>query len=193
MPPLGVAHRFCAALILLGLLVSAPAKAEIEKFIRQCDRKLCASFRASITIPDGWIEDKSSYFKAQVLLPRGFDFENAPAKIYAVVRYNRDKRPISDFLPDRIKDWKSRAKDARINKLDDLARGDKPPFLRHAFETHSLKEQGYELQAVTSDGDKDGNRFVVTFMLSANSKARAQGRRTSVPGDPQPVLSTVDR
>ncbi|MGB8578946.1 MAG: hypothetical protein WCD56_20655 [Pseudolabrys sp.] len=173
MPPLAVARRFCATLILMGLLGAAPAKADIEKFMRQCDGKLCASFRASITIPDGWIEDKeaTSYFNAQVLLPKGLDFEKAPAKIYAVARYNRDKRPISDFLPDRVKDWKSRAKDARINKLDDLARGDKPPFLRHAFEAHSLKEQGCELQAVTSDGDKDGNQFVVTFMLSADSKA----------------------
>jgi hypothetical protein len=88
MPPVGVAHRFFAALILMGLLAAAPAKAEIEKFMRLCDRKLCASFRASITIPDGWIEDKEarSYFKAQVLLPKGLDFEKAPAKIYAVVR-----------------------------------------------------------------------------------------------------------
>ena len=51
-----------------------------------------------------------------MLLPKGLDFEKAPAKIYAVVRYNRDKRPISDFLPDRIKDWKSGAKDAKINQ-----------------------------------------------------------------------------
>lgn len=173
MPPVAIAGRLCAALILMGLLATAPAKAEIEKFMRQCDGKLCASFRASITIPDGWVEDKdaSNYFKAQMLLPKGLDFERAPAKIYAVVRYNRDKQSVSDFLPDSIKDWKSRAKDAKISKLDDLARGGKPPFLRHAFEAHSLKEQGYELQAITSDGDKDGNQFVVTFMLSANSKA----------------------
>ena len=46
---------------------------------------------------------------------------------------------------------------ARINKLDDLARGDKPPFLRHAVEAYSLKEQGYQLQAVTSDDEKDGH------------------------------------
>jgi hypothetical protein len=96
MPPLAVARRFCATLILMGLLGAAPAKADIEKFMRQCDGKLCASFRASITIPDGWIEDKeaTSYFNAQVLLPKGLDFEKAPAKIYAVARYNRDKRPI---------------------------------------------------------------------------------------------------
>ena len=43
--------------------------------------------------------------------------------------------------------------------------------MRHAFESGGLKEQGYELQAVTTDGDRDGNQFVVTITLSANSKA----------------------
>jgi hypothetical protein len=143
----------------------AEAKAEIEKFMRQCEGKLCASFRASITIPVGWVEDKeaSDYFNAQMLLPKGVDFDKAPAKIYAVVRYNRAKQPISDFLPDTIKDWKSRAKDAKINKLDDLIRAGKAPFVRHAFEARRLKEQGYELQSVTSDGDKDGRRLRLRY------------------------------
>jgi hypothetical protein len=171
--PLAVVRRLCAALIFLSPLAAAPATAEIEKFMRQCDRKLCAAYRALIPIPDGWVEDKEagSYLNAQVLLPKGVAFEKAPAKIYAVVRYNRDKVPISDVLSDRIKNWKMRAKDSRIDRLDDLARGDKPPFIRHTFEARSLKEQGYELQAVTTDSDKDDNQFVVTFMLSANSKA----------------------
>lgn len=168
-----VAFRLTAVLFVAGLLALSPARAEIEKFMRQCEGKLCASFRASITIPYGWVEDKeaSDYFNAQMLLPKGVDFDKAPAKIYAVVRYNRAKQPISDFLPDTIKDWKSRAKDAKISKLDDLIRAGKAPFVRHAFEARILKEQGYEIQAVTSDGDKDGNAFVVTITLSANSKA----------------------
>ncbi|HEY6024492.1 MAG TPA: hypothetical protein VIV34_09985 [Pseudolabrys sp.] len=170
--PRALARRLIAALVLV-LPAAIPAKAEIEKFMNQCDGKLCASFRASITIPDGWVEDKeaSDYFKVQLLLPKGLEFEKAPAKIYAVVRYNRNRQPITDFLPDSIKDWKSRAKDARIDKLDDLARVGKPAFVRHAFEARSLKIQGYELQAVTTDGDKDGNEFVVTITLSADSKA----------------------
>ena len=121
--PRAFACRLVAAVV-LGFSAAMPAKAEIEKFMNQCDGKLCASFRASITIPDGWVEDKeaSDYFKAQMLLPKGLDFDKAPAKIYALVRYNRAKQPITDFLPDSIKDWKSRAKDAKINRLDDLAR-----------------------------------------------------------------------
>jgi len=173
MPPIAFARRFSAALALICLLAAAPATADIEKFMQHCDGKLCAFFRASIMIPEDWVEDKEAtdYFKAQMLLPKGVDFEKAPTKIYVVVRYNRNKQPISDFLPDNIKDWRSRAKDAKITKLEDLRRGDgKPPFQRHQFEARSLKEQGYELQSVTADSDKDGNQFIVTITLSANSR-----------------------
>jgi len=167
-------RRLAAAFAFIGLLAGAatPACAEIEKFMKQCEGKLCAYYRASITIPEGWVEDKeaTAYFNAQMLLPQGLEFEKAPAKIYAVVRYNRDKQPISDFMPDSIADWKSRAKDGKITTLDDFPRRGKPAFVLHRFEAESLPEQGYELQSVTTDTDKDGNQFIVTITLSANTR-----------------------
>jgi hypothetical protein len=172
MPSFAAACRLGAAAVVTGLLAAAvPASAEIEKLMQHCDGKLCPFFRASITLPDGWVEDKEAadYFKAQ-MLPKGVDFEQAPAKIYAVVRFNPDKQPMADFLPASIKEWRSRAKDAKISKLADLARDGKPSFVRHQFEARDLKEQGYELRSVTTDQDKDGNEFIVTITLSANSK-----------------------
>jgi len=165
--------RLLALVAVAGLFAAAPARAEIEKFILHCDGKLCAFFGASITIPEGWVEDKEAtdYFKAQMLLPKGLPFDKAPAKIYAVVRYNPKKQPIADFLPETLADWHSRSKKAKVDRLDDLARPGKPAFTRHRFEADDLPEQGYELQAVTTDSDKDGNDFIVTITLSANSKA----------------------
>jgi hypothetical protein len=163
----------CAGGLLAGLMTTTPARATIEKFMNQCDGKMCAFFRASIVIPDGWVEDRDAtrYFNSQFLLPKGIDFEKAGAKIYVAVKYNRKKLPISDFMPENMKDWRNRAKDARIIGLDDLSRGDgNPAFVRHQFEAGSLHEQGYELQAVTTDSDKDGNEFFVTITLSANSR-----------------------
>jgi hypothetical protein len=166
-------RRLGAATLFAGLCaVTLPAHAEIEKFMKPCDGALCPSFRASITVPDGWVEDKeaSEYFEAQMLLPKDQEFEKAQAKIYAVVRFNPKKQPIADFIPDALQRWRKLAKDAKITKLDPLPRTDgKPPFERHQFAARSLKEQGHELQAVTSDGDKDGNMFLVTIVLSANS------------------------
>jgi hypothetical protein len=167
----------CAGGLLAGLLAASPARATIEKIMNRCHGKLCPFFRASIEIPDGWVEDRDStrYFNSQFLLPKGSDFEKAAAKIYVVVKYNPKKRPISDFMPDNIADWRSRAKDARIIDLDDLSRGNgKPAFVRHRFEAASLHEQGYELEAVTTDSDADGNEFIVTITLSANSREAEQ-------------------
>ena len=164
---------FCAVGLVAGLIATAPAGATIEKIMNQCNGKLCPFFRASIVIPDGWIEDRDAtrYFNSQFLLPKGIEFERAVAKIYVAVKYNRKKQPISDFMPENIAYWQSLAKDAKITDLDDLPRGDgKVAFVRHQFESRSLHEQGYELQAVTTDSDDDGNEFLVTITLSANSQ-----------------------
>jgi hypothetical protein len=171
-----LAH-ICAALIFAVPLATAPAGATIEKIMNQCDGKLCPFFRASIVIPDGWVEDSGAtrHFNSQFLLPKGADFDKAPAKIYVAVIYNRRKQPISDFMPDNLRDWRSRAKNAVITDLDDLPRGEgKPAFVRHRFEAASLHEQGYELEAVTTDGDNDGKELFVTILLSANSAKALQ-------------------
>jgi hypothetical protein len=165
-----------ASAVLLGLTVlTAPVHASVEKFLLHCQeqQKLCAFFRPSVSIPDGWVEDKEAtrYFKAVMMLPKNVSFDDSPVKIYAVAVYNRDKRPIAAFLPDAIADWKGRAKDAKIVTLPELARGTgKPVLVRRSFDSAKLKEQGHELQAVTTDADKDGNEFVVTITLSANSR-----------------------
>ena len=155
-----------------SLLCATPARSEIQKFLIQCEGKLCPFFRASVTVPDGWVEDKeaTNYFKAVFMLPSGMSFDAAPAKIYAIAVSNREKKPISVFLPDMVKDLKSRSKGAKVTRLDDLPRPGKPAFVRHQFEAPRLKEQGFELQAATTDSDNDGNEFIVTITVSANSR-----------------------
>ena len=101
------------------LFVASSASAEIEKFMNMCDGKMCASFRASITVPEGWVEDKeaSRELGVQMLLPKGKGFDEAPAKIYAMVHYNREKKAVSTFLPAQLQEWRGLAKDAKIEKL----------------------------------------------------------------------------
>ena len=169
--------RACAVMALAGMSAMTPANATIEKIMNLCDGKMCPFFRASIVIPDGWVEDKGAtrHFNSQFLLPKGVDFEKSAVKIYVAVVFNRKKQPISDFMPEQLADWRSRAKGAKITDLDDLPRDDgKPAFVRHQFEAASLREQGYELQAVTTDSDTDGNEFIVTINLSANSAKALQ-------------------
>ena len=151
----------------------SPASAEIMKYMRTCEKKMCAYFRASITVPDNWAEDKeaSREFDAQMLLPKGQTFEKAKAKIYVAVRYNPKKQPVADFILDAYEQLRDSAKDGKFTMLPDLTRADgKPPYTRYYFEAPSLKEQGYETQAVTGDDDKDGNNFIVTIVLTANTR-----------------------
>jgi hypothetical protein len=174
MPSFHAVCRFGLALAFVGLLAAnAPAKADIEKLMRQCDGKLCAYFRASITIPEGWVEDPeaSRELGVQLLLPKGQPFDTAPAKIYALVRYNKDKKPLSATARDTYRDWSERAKNAKVEKLADVARQNgKPAFERHQFESSKLPEQGYEITSLAPDSDKDGNDYVVVLCLSANTR-----------------------
>jgi hypothetical protein len=164
--------RLAFALAALNLM-ALPARAEIQKFMRDCDMKLCAFFKASITAPEDWIEDKeaSSALGVQMLLPKGQEFEKAPAKIYALVRYNKDKAPVSSVSRDTYRDWKERSPKAKVAKLAEVPRASgKPAFERHQFEAPELDEQGFEQTALAADSDKDGNAYVVVLVLSANTR-----------------------
>jgi hypothetical protein len=181
MPSRRSIRHFAVALAAISLL-AVPARAEIEKFMRDCDMKLCVSYRASITVPDGWVENKeaSRELGVQMLLPKDVDFEKTPAKIYALVRYNKDKQPVSAITKDTYRDWKERSKKAKVAKLADVARTNgKPAFERHYFEAPELGEQGYETTALAADTDKDGNSFVVVLVLSANTREAFKASETA--------------
>ncbi len=167
--------RFFGAAFVCGALLIAPASAKIKKFMNPCkEQTLCAFFRSSVTVPDGWTEDEAAtrHFGAVILLAKGVEFNDAQATIYAVARFNPKREPLAKFVTQSIGELSRRAKDAKVTVLPDIPRTTgQPTFMRLSFEAPSLKEQGYELYAATIDGDDDGNQFVVTITLSANSKA----------------------
>src|SRR5262245_908756 len=109
--------RVAAAIV--AILAVAPARAEVEKIMQVCDGKLCPFFRASFTSPDGWVEDKENSRKMGVVIfvPRGQTFHSAGAIIYATARFNRDKKPITDFIEQDQARWREKAKDVKITGL----------------------------------------------------------------------------
>jgi hypothetical protein len=163
-----------AAAMWVAALASAPAAAEVEKIMQVCDgNKLCAFFRASFVPPDGWIEDKESTRKmgAVIFVPRGQTFHSAGAIIYATARFNRDKKPITDFIEQDQARWREKAKDVKITGLPQVARANGNEAFRHfQFEAPSMKSQPFERVATVADSDKDGNAFVVGLVLSAKSE-----------------------
>jgi len=58
----------------------------------------------------------------------------------------------------------------KISRLDAVARAGGGEVFRHyQYEAPSLKVQPFERMAATSDGDKDGNTFIVALVLTARS------------------------
>ena len=83
----------------------------------------------------------------------------------------KDKKPVSAITQDTYRDWKNRAKNAKVSKLPETARANgKPAFERHQFEAPKLEEQGFETTSMAADIDKDGNAYVVVVCLSANTR-----------------------
>ena len=149
-----------------------PAAAEVEKLMLVCDGKLCPFFRASFAPPAGWVEDEQNGRKmgAVIFVPRGQTFHSAGAIIYATARFNRDKKPIADFIEQDQARWRQKAGDVKITRLADVARaGGKDSFQYFQFEAPSMKAQPFERVATTSDNDKEGNAFVVGLVLTAKS------------------------
>jgi hypothetical protein len=167
------AHRHLAVAVFLAVFaVGSPAKSEIEKFIRDCGGKLCPTFRASVTVPEGWQEDQaaSRAMNVQILVPKGKTFENAGAVIYTTVKFNADKTPVATLVAEDHANWRKKARDVKIEQLPDVARaGGQEPFLHYQFEMPSRKTQPFERVATTADVDKDGNAFLVGVVLTATS------------------------
>jgi len=165
-------HLARVAAIWAVALASAPVAAEVEKIMQTCDGKLCAFFRASFVPPDGWIEDKENSRKmgALIFVPRGQTFHSADAIIYATARFNRDKKPITDFIEQDQARWRDKAKDVKVTGLPQVERANgKEAFRYFQFEAPSMKSQPFERVATVADGDTDGNAFVVGLVLSAKS------------------------
>jgi len=160
------------AALVMATFAAAPAAAEVEKILLPCDGKLCPFFRASFVPPDGWIEDKENSRKMGIVIfvPRGQTFHSAGAIIYATARFNRDKKPITDFIEQDQARWREKAKDVKITSLAQVERANGREAFRHfQFEAPSMKQQPFERVATVGDSDNDGNAFIVGLVLTAKS------------------------
>lgn len=160
----------CAAL----MFCSAPARAEVQKFLNPCGQQLCASYQLVLTPPDGWAIDKqaSRQNKIQVMVPNGMSFATAEPLIYVEVFYHRDKQQtLAEFARVSNARWVAANTKAKISELPAVERSNgKPPFIRFAFDNPDKAQQAYEIGAFGIDSDKDGNEFVLDVVMSGSSR-----------------------
>ncbi len=156
-------------------VVAGAAQADVEKFMSNCDGKLCPYFQLALTPPDGWVVEQEATNKnrIQILVPKGRNFGNAPALIYVQVFFHRDKKQsLANFAEVSNDRWRANVKGAKISALPEVKRANgKPGFLRFAFENPTKAQQSYEMGAFGTDGDKDGNEFILDVVMTGLNKA----------------------
>jgi hypothetical protein len=163
-----------AAACVAPMFCSAPARAEVQKFLNPCGQQLCATYQLALTPPDGWAIDKqaSRQNKIQVMVPNGTSFATADPLIYVEVFYHRDKQQtLTDFAHVSNARWVTANAKAKISELPAVERGNgKPPFICFTFDNPDKAQQAYEIGAFGIDSDKDGNEFVLDVVMSGSSK-----------------------
>jgi hypothetical protein len=161
--------------IAFALFASAgSARAEVQKFLSVCDRKLCPYFHIVLMPPHGWVVDAEAtrINRLQIIVPAGKNFATAPALIYVQVLYHRDKQQsLADFARVSNERWRAHVKGAKISELPAVTRTNgKPGFLRFAYQNPSKMQQAYEFGAFGIDSDKDGNEFVLDVVMTGADK-----------------------
>jgi hypothetical protein len=155
--------------------VAGAAQAEVQKFMNNCDGKLCPYYRLVLTLPDSWVidQDATRKNKVQIIVPKGESFSTAPALIYVQVFYHANKQQsLANFADVSNERWRAAVKDAKVSNLPAVARANgRPGYLRFAFENPSKKQQAYEFGAFGIDSDKDGNEFVLDVVMTGADKA----------------------
>jgi hypothetical protein len=169
-------RQLIAPLTTALILCTATARAEVQKFLNPCGgQTLCASYQLVLTPPDGWVLDKqaSSENKVQIMVPKGQSFATAEPLIYVQVFYQTDKaQTLADFARASNARWLAANPKAKITELPAVERANgKPAFLRFAFDNPGKAQQAYEVGALGTDSDKDGNSSVLNVVMSGNGKA----------------------
>ena len=176
------ARRFPGALaVLLGLAVSSPAPALVEKVMTVCSGQLCPFYRPSFAVPEGWWEDSKTGLRLGVRLfvPAGETFDSAPAVIYATARHNQEGEDLTGAVAHHHETWRRKVPEVAITRLDDVPRGDGPAFQQHAFVSPKLTTQPYERVATTADRDIEGGLYVVRLVLSAKTEEALKAAEAS--------------
>lgn len=149
-----------------------PASAEIKTFMLQCAGKLCPLFLPELPKPIGWSTDQegTAANHVSVIVPAGYDYSSAEAVIYGRAFFNSDKSTIASRAEASNKNWLSRVKDAKIERLADVKRQKGgPAFAVFRYSNPSNPQQASEMVAFGEDNDKEGNRYGIQIVLTTAS------------------------
>jgi hypothetical protein len=150
-------------------LMAQPASADVRKIMKICEKKLCPVYLPQLPVPAGWTVDTaaSGRMDVLVLVPKGSDFARAEAVIYGRAFHNAARETVEQRVAESNRDWKTKVKDARITRLEDVAGKAGVPFRVFQYSNSGLESQAAEIVAFGEDTDKEGNLYGVQIVLTA--------------------------
>jgi hypothetical protein len=167
-----IARSIVLTTVLASLDVIPAAAAGVEKMLSDCGAGTCPFDSASISTPAGWTHDDFAErtLHMKVLVRSGQSFTSTDAFILATVLPNLDNDSIADLVWRGQTFIRAQTPDVTIRALPDLARANgKVGFLVFQYEKPNASTRRFERIATTMDTDKDGNVFVVSISLTADS------------------------
>ena len=165
-----------AAVIAAAVLASPAhhASAEIQKLMQMCPgQKLCPWFKAVVSPPPGWVEDKefgTSRF-VTALFPDKGELGPKDPLIYVQVSWHRDRQTLEENIADNQRLWRKSEPRVKITPLPDVARGDgKTAFKVFLYENPTHPKQAFETIAFALEPQPDGNHYIITVVDTASNR-----------------------
>ena len=144
------------------------ANAEIEKFARPGSKGLDLVWWPRLPILAGWHHDREASWQvgANVLVPEGESFSDAPAILYgnAVFKPRTEAKTLAEFIKNDQTDFKQNVPGVKISAIAPLPDGDKQQLATYQFTPTSKGD--WEIIAYGEEDD-----FFLVFALNAHSEA----------------------
>jgi hypothetical protein len=166
-------HKWMLALAII-IALGAPAAAEVKKFMKVCQGKLCPYFELATTPLEGWVleQEASKQNGVQMLVPKGTNFHSAEALIYIkVLPQQGEANSLEEFIKVSQERWRKAAPDTKITKMPEVARKNgKAAFQPYQYENPSQPQQAFEYVAFGEDTDPEGNKYFAMVVITGRDR-----------------------
>jgi hypothetical protein len=173
--------NFALGAAALLAFLAHPASAEIQKLMAMCPgQKLCAWYKAVVSPPPGWAEDKEfggSHFITALFPDQPKVGPDAPL-IYLQVSLHQDNQTLEENIAQNQGIWRKSEPEAKITPLPDVPRGgEHAPFKVFLYENPTHPKQAFELTAFTLEKQPDGTHYIITVVDTASSRKAIDASR----------------
>jgi hypothetical protein len=154
--------------IIVLLLFSATANAEIEKVAVPCEQKICFYWWPKLAAVKGWHHDReySYHYSVNAQAPDGYTFANAESVIYAKALYKPripETKSLESLISNDRADFLSKDHDIIYSEDKSLKTGDGQ--ILKSFTFSPKKKGNWEQVSYGEEGD-----FYLIFTISSRTK-----------------------